>query len=506
MVYQQLLAQTHHPVIAIVLISVLIRVGVGFSGYSGITDPLTKGDFEAHRNWMNITSTYPIQLWYTVSENHWKLDYPPVCAYLHLGMSYAVKYFHPAALQSESYEDASLKYIMRAVVIVLDLLVYFPSVIMLCKLYFKGNTEKQLGSIFLGLNIPSLVLIDHGHFHFNSVMIGLSLWAFYFIETNNIGLAILFYALSVNFKQMSIYYGMPLLMQAVKVIYDQSCKEKSKISYLIKRLVQYGATTIACFMLIWSPYLISGNWQQVMKRIFPIKRGLWEDKVSNFWLFVNLFIKVRTVASEQVLAFASIGIIGAILMALAIIWVYKPNIKFMHAEFICSMTFFLFAFQVHEKTLLLPLVPFALLIADFAPVYSTMMLASSFSMYNLLRRDECTYAYYLMQIFCLAIIEPIIRYYEDIKVAYIGNSLFVFLLTLIRRISQCLPYIVAVGIAAFHLAEWFYPTPISKFPDFWYVINIESCFLILAFIYVYAWMSMLVEIEVDRVPEKLKQQ
>jgi alpha-1,3-glucosyltransferase len=501
-----MLSQAKHPIVTIVLISVLIRVGIGFSGYSGITDPITKGDFEAHRNWMNITSTHPIKEWYSVSEEHWKLDYPPACAYLHLGMSYIVKYFHPIALQSKSYEDASLKYMMRAMVIVLDMVVYFSSVIMLCKFYFKENLEKQICCIFLGLNIPSLLLIDHGHFHFNSVMIGLSMWAFYFIETERIGLAIVFYVLSVNFKQMSIYYGMPLLVQAIMTIYDKSKREKSKLFYLTTKVIQYGATTVFSFLMIWSPYIISGRWQQVIKRIFPIKRGLWEDKVSNFWLFANLFVKIRTVASENILALMSISIIATILLGLAILWLYKKNIKFMHAEFICSMTFFLFAFQVHEKTLLLPLVPFSLLMTDFTPIYSTMMLASSFSMYNLLRRDGCTYAYYLMQVFCLAIIEPMIHHSQNTKYNYRGNVLPKFMLNIIHDISAYLPYLVAAIIAAFHLLEWLYPNPLIKFPDFWYVINIEFCFLIFALIYIYSWANILVEDEATQTQLKYKQE
>ena len=70
---QNLLAKQSQPIILILAISILIRAGIGFSGYSGVNDPVTKGDFEAHRNWMSITYNYPISQWYNVSESHWKL-------------------------------------------------------------------------------------------------------------------------------------------------------------------------------------------------------------------------------------------------------------------------------------------------------------------------------------------------------------------------------------------------------------------------------------------------
>ena len=53
----------------IILLAILIRVLVGFGSYSGKNDPPNFGDFEAHRNWMSITTNRPVHYWYTEYEH-----------------------------------------------------------------------------------------------------------------------------------------------------------------------------------------------------------------------------------------------------------------------------------------------------------------------------------------------------------------------------------------------------------------------------------------------------
>lgn len=55
-----------------------------------------------------------------------------------------------------------------------------------------------------------------------------------------------------------------------------------------------GMTVIVTFLILWFPWLdVPEKLQQVIHRIFPINRGVFEDKVSNIWCLVNIFLKIK---------------------------------------------------------------------------------------------------------------------------------------------------------------------------------------------------------------------
>lgn len=115
---------------------------------------------------------------------------------------------------------------MRATVLLSDLLIYFPAVILFVRrfLYHRsGRTQvcvvliafiifllmaftKHLASILIFLQ-PALILIDSGHFQFNSVMLGLTLLSLDFLCTSSDLVAAIFFVMSLGFKQMALYYA-----------------------------------------------------------------------------------------------------------------------------------------------------------------------------------------------------------------------------------------------------------------------------------------------------------
>lgn len=56
------------------------------------------------------------------------------------------------------------------------------------------------------------------------------------------------------------------------------------------------------FYSSWFPYLSSpADVLQVLHRLFPFSRGLYEDKVANFWCTVSVVLKLRQLLSREVL-------------------------------------------------------------------------------------------------------------------------------------------------------------------------------------------------------------
>lgn len=54
---------------------------------------------------------------------------------------------------------------------------------------------------------PALVLVDSGHFQYNSVMLGFTLLSLDFLMTSSDLTAAVFFVLSLGFKQMGLYYA-----------------------------------------------------------------------------------------------------------------------------------------------------------------------------------------------------------------------------------------------------------------------------------------------------------
>lgn len=62
----------------------------------------------------------------------------------------------------------------------------------------------------------------------------------------------------------------------------------------MKRLIKLGTVVILTFAVLWIPWLGSvQSFLQVLHRIFPLARGVFEDKVSNVWCIVNVVVPLR---------------------------------------------------------------------------------------------------------------------------------------------------------------------------------------------------------------------
>ena len=200
--------------------ALLLRHAVGLYPHSGRHDPPMYGDYEAQRHWMEVTLNLDLRDWYfDTAQNdlqYWGLDYPPLSAYFARAAGWASRLVDPASvalLTSRGYDTDLHRAFMRLSVVLCDAALFLPAALLLCRrLYPRGRGEDANASArhlaFACVAFcPPLLLIDHGHFQYNSVMLGLSLLALWLLSCQQRFLAAVAFCLALNFKQTALYYA-----------------------------------------------------------------------------------------------------------------------------------------------------------------------------------------------------------------------------------------------------------------------------------------------------------
>jgi len=195
---------------------------------------------------------------------------------------------------------------------------------------------------------------------------------------------------ALNFKQMELYHALPFFFYLLGL----AVKETGTLRK-ISKLFFLAVTVLATFSVIWSPFLLQGQEavQQVLLRIFPFSRGLFEDKVANFWCALDVVVKLKQQLSITQLAQLCLGSTFLLSLPSNLHLVASPS----HKTFLLSLVntaivFFMFSFQVHEKSILLAAIPVCLLSSQDLPPTSTTVIPwfltiSTFSMLPLLIKD-----------------------------------------------------------------------------------------------------------------------
>lgn len=99
---------------------------------------------------------------------------------------------------------------MRGTVIASEYLVYIPAVVNFLRRYTRmqgvpaWSASIALVAILLQ---PATILIDHGHFQYNTVMLGLVVASLDAILAGRMLWACLFFVGALGFKQMALYYA-----------------------------------------------------------------------------------------------------------------------------------------------------------------------------------------------------------------------------------------------------------------------------------------------------------
>lgn len=411
---------------------------------------------------------------------------------------------------------------MRATVVFSELAVYIPAVLMYMKWTSRRDGLSPIGQCLSAAAIltqPALILVDHGHFQYNSVMLGFALLSLVWLQQEKYISACAAFVASITFKQMALYYAPAVAGFLLSAVISFSISPLHlKIDF--KKLVIMGIATVGSFAVSVAPLIIfSGRdslnvLKQMAIRIFPFSRGLWEDKVANFWCSANTFIKFKLLfTSDQLQRMSLVATLASVIpVMLVLIFVQNKRKKqeLLPWAFAASAWgFFLFSFQVHEKSVLLPLMPSTIVIASARrrrSITDTISFTSSssdtvlslvfwinnvamFSLWPLLKRENLQLQFFgtvMLWNWLVGNFNFITSLRSEHKLrthllpgysASSSNSWFTVdsLATLFWRLVLIVTY---TAMASYHLVELFVPAS-PKFPDIYVVANItiaSACF------------------------------
>ncbi|KAK1336155.1 hypothetical protein QTO34_003957 [Cnephaeus nilssonii] len=384
-------------------------------------------DFEVHRNWLAITHSLPVSQWYYEETSEWTLDYPPFFAWFEYALSHVAKYFDQEMLN-------------RFSVIFTDILFVY-AVHECCKCIDGKKAGKELTekpkfilSVLLLWNF-GLLIVDHIHFQYNGFLMGLMLlsiarlfqtvregtWPFMvpltvsFAEPQDIISfdpskmpvrhmeGALLFAVLLHFKHIYLY---------IAPAYDGSVRWNS---FSFVRLISLGLIVFLVSALSLGPFLALSQLPQVFSRLFPFKRGLCHAYwAPNFWALYNALDKVLSVIGLKLKlldpnkipkASMTSGLVQkfqhtvlpsvtplatlictliAISPSIFCLW-FKPQGPkgFLRCLILCALSSFMFGWHVHEKAILLAILPMSLLSVEKAGDASIFLILTTTGHYSL---------------------------------------------------------------------------------------------------------------------------
>ncbi|KAK0911065.1 glycosyl transferase [Friedmanniomyces endolithicus] len=347
-------------------------------------------DFEVHRNWLAITHSLPLKEWYYEKTSEWTLDYPPFFAYFEWLLSQAAQFADRGMLEVKNlnYDSWQTVHFQRATVIATELVLVYA-----LYLFVKSSppgSKKQAHAAALSILLsPGLLIIDHIHFQYNGFLYGILILSIVLARKPSGLLAsgIVFAAL-LCLKHIYLYLAPAYFVYLLRAY---CLGPRSIFNIRFVDCIKLGVSIAVVAGLAFGPFVYYDQIEQVFSRLFPFSRGLchayWAPNVWALYSFSDrvliyaapyLKLPINTEAVNSVTrglvgdtSFAVLPDISprttfvmtlaAQIPALTKLFFRPTWDNFVATLTLCAYASFLFGWHVHEKAILLVIVPFSLL-------------------------------------------------------------------------------------------------------------------------------------------------
>ncbi|KAI9930452.1 hypothetical protein ASPWEDRAFT_461471 [Aspergillus wentii DTO 134E9] len=347
-------------------------------------------DFEVHRNWLAITNSLPVKEWYYEKTSEWTLDYPPFFAAFEWIMSQAARYADPAMLvvNNLNYDSWQTVYFQRTTVILTELVLVYA----LSKFINSVPQQNKHLAHIAGLSIllsPGLLIIDHIHFQYNGFLYGILILSIVLARKQSTLLySGISFAILLCLKHIYLYLALAYFVYLLRAY----CLDpKSVFRPRFGNAFKLGLGVLGVFGIAFGPFTHWNQLFQLKDRLFPFSRGLchayWAPNIWAMYSFTDRVLiplapRLGLRVNHDALSSVTRGLVGdtsfAILpevtkehtFALTFIFQLLPLVKlwfrpdwetFVGAITLCGYASFLFGWHVHEKAILLIIIPFSLI-------------------------------------------------------------------------------------------------------------------------------------------------
>uniref|UniRef100_A0A1B0FMS8 Alpha-1,3-glucosyltransferase n=1 Tax=Glossina morsitans morsitans TaxID=37546 RepID=A0A1B0FMS8_GLOMM len=343
-------------------------------------------DFEVHRNWLAIAHSLPLNRWYYDDTNEWTLDYPPLFAYFEWLLAKVAQHVDPEMLQLHNSNYVSKK-----------LNIFNASRCLLEERYLLGCTV-----------FATLLNLKHIYLY-TAPAFGVYLLKFYCLDN-----------------------------------------KRSTFTSVLKLTI----AGLVPFAISFGPF-----WQhlpQILSRLFPFRRGLTHAYwAPNFWALYNTADKVVAKALNISIAekYTSgivqnyehsvlpsvrplatfILTVAAMLPVLIKLLCYttksESKIMFLRSVVLCSLSSFLFGWHVHEKAILMSLIPFCFLFfvhAQDAKYAFLLSAAGYYSLFPLLFDSDLIVIRYSLYLAYMTFMDAqMLRFYKTPPIMNVWEDLYI---------------------------------------------------------------------------------
>ena len=143
----------------------------------------------------------------------------------------------------------------------------------------------------------ALILVDHIHFQYNGMMLGLLLLSAAAIEKGQIYLGALLFCLLLCMKHIFLYVAPVYFVYLLRGHCGASCWPPR---LLLGNLIKLGAVVLSAILVLMSPFLSLQQLEQIAQRLFPFGRGLTHAYwAPNCWALYNTFDRASGPSSAK---------------------------------------------------------------------------------------------------------------------------------------------------------------------------------------------------------------